>query len=656
MIPKALRNGAVMLILLLGTVVLLSSVLLTPVPAATKDYSAFLAEVRGGSVASVVQQEQILTVTKVGTPPETYQVQVPTQLTDVYNDVRAAATAGGRNPDSVTFGAKKPDDSGQLFSLLISALLPVLLIGGLFVFMMRSAQGQNNQAMGFGKSKAKMFVANKTPVTFADVAGVEEAKLELEEVVEFLKFPERFEALGAKIPKGVLLIGSPGTGKTLLARAVAGEAGVPFFSISGSEFVEMFVGVGASRVRDLFDQAKRNSPCIVFIDEIDAVGRQRGAGLGGSHDEREQTLNQILVEMDGFETGTNVIIIAATNRPDVLDPALLRPGRFDRQVILDRPDLKGRIAILKVHVKGKPLDKTVDLEEIGRRSPGFSGADLANLMNEAAILAARRSKRTIGMDEFAEALDRVMAGPQRKSRLITDAEKQIIAYHEGGHAVVGRILEKCDPVSKVTVISRGMALGYTMNLPAEDRYLQSKSEFEDKIAAMLGGNVAEQLVFGDTTTGASNDIEKATDLARKMVTRFGMSEKLGTVTLGRQDEMIFLGREMSEQKNYSESVAKQIDEEVRAIIDRGAERAREVLTKHRDRLDALAAKLIAEETVEGEAFETLFAGLPAKPAAYAGLLDRLRAAGVSIPEPKTKSKAEPAVKPGPEGTAAGQPA
>jgi cell division protease FtsH len=475
-----------------------------------------------------------------------------------------------------------------------------------------------------------MFIANKTPVTFADVAGVEEAKVELEEVVEFLKFPERFEALGAKIPKGVLLIGSPGTGKTLLARAVAGEAGVPFFSISGSEFVEMFVGVGASRVRDLFDQAKRNSPCIVFIDEIDAVGRQRGAGLGGSHDEREQTLNQILVEMDGFETGTNVIIIAATNRPDVLDPALLRPGRFDRQVILDRPDLKGRIAILKVHVKGKPLDKTVDLEEIGRRSPGFSGADLANLMNEAAILAARRS--------------------------ITDAEKQIIAYHEGGHAVVGRILEKCDPVSKVTVISRGMALGYTMNLPTEDRYLQSKSEFEDKIAAMLGGNVAEQLVFGDTTTGASNDIEKATDLARKMVTRFGMSEKLGTVTLGRQDEMIFLGREMSEQKNYSEAVAKQIDEEVRAIIDRGAERAREVLTKHRDRLDALAAKLIAEETVEGEAFEALFVGLPAKPAAYAGLIDRLRAAGVSIPESKAKAKAEPAVKPGTEGTAAGQPA
>ena len=653
MIPKAFRNGAVMLILLMGTVVLLGSVLLSPTPAPSREYSAFLADVKSGSVAKVVQQEQTLTVTLTSTPPETYAVDVPTQLTDVYGDIVAAATAGGIDPAGVSFGAKQPDGSGQLISLLLSAFLPVLLIGALFVFMMRSAQGQNNQAMSFGKSKARMFIANKTPVTFADVAGVDEAKVELAEVVEFLKFPERFESLGAKIPKGVLLIGSPGTGKTLLARAVAGEAGVPFFSISGSEFVEMFVGVGASRVRDLFDQAKRNAPCIVFIDEIDAVGRQRGAGLGGSHDEREQTLNQILVEMDGFETGTNIILIAATNRPDVLDPALLRPGRFDRQVILDRPDLKGRLAILKVHVKGKPLDKSVNLEEIARRSPGFSGADLANLMNEAAILAARRNKRSVSMDEFAEALDRVMAGPARKSRLITDAEKQIIAYHEGGHAVVGRILEKCDPVSKVTIISRGMALGYTMNLPTEDRYLQSKSEFEDKIAAMLGGNVAEQLVFGDTTTGASNDIEKATELARKMVTRFGMSEKLGTVTLGRQDEMIFLGREMSEQKNYSDEIARQIDEEVRAIIDRGADRARRVLTEHRARLDALAAKLIAEETVEGDAFETLFDGVPAKPAAYSDIVARLKSAGISLP-PKGEGDAAKQAPQG--GAAAGQPA
>ena len=613
-------------------------------------YSDFLEEVRAKRIRSVTLQES---------PGGGTEIQAVTT-----DDKRLRSTAtyldrglvGDLISNNVKFDVRPREEPSLLMSILVS-WGPMLLLIGVWIYFMRQMQGGGKGgAFSFGKSKARMLDEANNSTTFQDVAGCDEAKEEVKELVDFLKDPQKFQKLGGRIPRGVLLVGPPGTGKTLLAKAIAGEAGVPFFSISGSEFVEMFVGVGASRVRDLFDQAKRNSPCIVFIDEIDAVGRQRGAGLGGSHDEREQTLNQILVEMDGFETGTNVIIIAATNRPDVLDPALLRPGRFDRQVILDRPDLKGRIAILKVHVKGKPLDKTVNLEEIARRSPGFSGADLANLMNEAAILAARRSKRTIGMDEFAEALDRVMAGPQRKSRLITDAEKQIIAYHEGGHAVVGRILEKCDPVSKVTVISRGMALGYTMNLPTEDRYLQSKSEFEDKIAAMLGGNVAEQLVFGDTTTGASNDIEKATDLARKMVTRFGMSEKLGTVTLGRQDEMIFLGREMSEQKNYSEAVAKQIDEEVRAIIDRGAERAREVLTKHRDRLDALAAKLIAEETVEGEAFETLFADLPAKPAAYAGLLDRLRAAGVSIPVAKVDTKGEPAAKPGPGGAAAGQPA
>ena len=380
----------------------------------------------------------------------------------------------------------------------------------------------------------------------------------------------------------------------------------------------MFVGVGASRVRDLFDQAKRNSPCIVFVDEIDAVGRQRGAGLGGSHDEREQTLNQILVEMDGFDTNTNVIVVAATNRPDVLDPALLRPGRFDRQVILDRPDMKGRTAILKVHTKGKPLDKTVSVEEVARQSPGFSGADLANLVNEAAILAARRNKKVVGMNEFSEALERIVAGPERKSRVISDEEKRIIAYHEGGHAVVQRILPKCDPVAKVTVISRGMALGYTMALPTEDRYLQSKTEFEDKIAGLLGGNVAERLVFGDTTTGASNDIEKATDLARRMVTEFGMSDRLGPLSFGKRDEMIFLGRSMGEQRDYSDNVAMMIDEEVRAIIDRAYERATEVLTTHRDRLDRLAEKLVAEESVDQVEFEKLFDDLPPKPERQAG--------------------------------------
>ncbi|MGH2357871.1 MAG: ATP-dependent zinc metalloprotease FtsH, partial [Candidatus Limnocylindria bacterium] len=446
-------------------------------------------------------------------------------------------------------------------------------------------------------------------VTFQDVAGIEEAEHELVEVVDFLRHPERYRALGARIPRGVLLAGAPGTGKTLLARAVAGEAGVPFFSISGSEFVEMFVGVGASRVRDLFEQAKRNSPCIVFVDEIDAVGRQRGAGLGGSHDEREQTLNQILVEMDGFDTNTNVIVVAATNRPDVLDPALLRPGRFDRQVVLDRPDIRGRKEILNVHIKGKPLDKTVDIEELGRRSPGFSGADLANLVNEAAILAARRNKKSIGMAEFSEALDRVVAGPERRSRIITDEEKEIIAYHEGGHAVVQRVLPKTDAVTKVTIVSRGMALGYTMSLPSEDRYLHSKSEFEDKIAGMLAGNVSEQLVYGDTTTGSSNDIEKATTLARAMVTQYGMSQKLGPLQFGRKEEMIFLGREISEQRNYSDEVAAKIDAEVREIIDRAYDRAREALMAHREQLDKLAALLIEKETIESEEFEALFEGV-----------------------------------------------
>jgi cell division protease FtsH len=532
------------------------------------------------------------------------------QGTAVFEQIcQAASLDGATCAQEIAFNPVEPSAAGQWVGLLITALLPVLLIGAFIFFMMRQAQGTNNQAMSFGKSRARMFLGNKTVVTFQDVAGVDEAKQELTEVVEFLKYPEKFNSLGARIPRGVLLVGPPGTGKTLLARAVAGEAGVPFFSISGSEFVEMFVGVGASRVRDLFEQAKRNSPCIVFVDEIDAVGRQRGAGLGGSHDEREQTLNQILVEMDGFDTNTNVIVVAATNRPDVLDPALLRPGRFDRQVVLDRPDIKGRKEILNVHIKGKPLDKTVDVEALAKRSPGFSGADLANLVNEAAILAARRNKKSIGMAEFNEAIDRVVAGPERRSRIITEEEKEIIAYHEGGHAVVQRVLPKCDPVTKVTIVSRGMALGYTMSLPQEDRYLHSKSEFEDKIAGMLGGNVAETLVFGDTTTGSSNDIEKATNLARAMVTQYGMSEKLGPLAFGKKEEMVFLGREISEQRNYSDEVAAKIDAEVREIIDRAYDRAREALTTHRDVLDRLAARLIEKETIEHEEFEALFEGV-----------------------------------------------
>jgi cell division protease FtsH len=568
-------------------------------------YGDLIQDARSGAIESVTKEGQRLTVTFTDPSRGEATAIAPSELTDPWEHICAAAGEGSAACENFT--VLEPSAAGNILTLLITALLPVLLIGGFIFFMMRQAQGTNNQAMSFGKSRARMFLGNKTVVTFNDVAGVDEAKQELTEVVEFLKYPEKFNSLGARIPRGVLLVGPPGTGKTLLARAVAGEAGVPFFSISGSEFVEMFVGVGASRVRDLFEQAKRNSPCIVFVDEIDAVGRQRGAGLGGSHDEREQTLNQILVEMDGFDTNTNVIVVAATNRPDVLDPALLRPGRFDRNVILDRPDIKGRREILSVHIKGKPLDKTVDLEALARRSPGFSGADLANLVNEAAILAARRNKKTIGASEFNEAIDRVIAGPERRSRIISEEEKEIIAYHEGGHAVVQRVLAKTDPVTKVTIVSRGMALGYTMSLPAEDRYLHSKTEFEDKLAGMLAGNVAETLVFGDTTTGSSNDIEKATSLARAMVTQYGMSETLGPLAFGKKEEMVFLGREISEQRNYSDEVAAKIDSEVRAIIDNAYTRAKEALTTYRKVLDRLAELLVEKETIESEEFEALFA-------------------------------------------------
>ena len=627
---KFFRNGIVMLVLVVGTVALLYTWLIQTPNAAQHGYSEFLADVQANKVGTVIQEEQSLTV-KLSDGKTNYLVVVPTVLTDVYGDMQKAAERGNVSLPPSVYQAQRAPDTGWL-TLLVTGLLPIILIGGFIFFMMRQAQGTNNQALSFGKSRARMFLGNKTVVTFADVAGVDEAKQELQEVVEFLKYPEKFNSLGARIPRGVLLVGPPGTGKTLMARAVAGEAGVPFFSISGSEFVEMFVGVGASRVRDLFDQAKRNSPCIVFVDEIDAVGRQRGAGLGGSHDEREQTLNQILVEMDGFDTNTNVIVVAATNRPDVLDPALLRPGRFDRQVILDRPDMKGRVAILKVHTKGKPLDKGVDPEGVARQSPGFSGADLANLVNEAAILSARRNKKAIGMSEFQEALERIVAGPERKSRVISDAEKAIIAYHEGGHAVVQRILPKCDPVSKVTIISRGMALGYTMALPQEDRYLKSRTEFEDQIAGLLGGNASEKLIFGDTTTGASNDIEKATALARRMVTEFGMSDKLGPLSFGKRDELVFLGREIGEQRNYSDEIAKQIDEEVRAIIDAAYIRAMDTLIKHRDKLTALAEKLVAEETVDSVEFEKFFSDLPPKENLH-GVAPRLVAPGAPTPTP-----------------------
>ena len=645
MSSRLIRNSVVLVVLAVFGLALAWTYLLdTPTPE-PYTYTQLLRDAADRNVKTVVQDGTTLTVTLRDDQTHPKTVIVSSQFVNVRQEVCAAA--GTTNPADceIDYSSVAESAAGGLLLQILFSLLPVLLIVALFLFMMRQAQGTNNQALSFGKSRARMFLGNKTVITFADVAGVDEAKQELAEVVEFLKYPEKFGSLGARIPRGVLLVGPPGTGKTLLARAVAGEAGVPFFSISGSEFVEMFVGVGASRVRDLFEQAKRNSPCIVFVDEIDAVGRQRGAGLGGSHDEREQTLNQILVEMDGFDTNTNVIVVAATNRPDVLDPALLRPGRFDRQVVLDRPDIKGRRQILDVHIKGKPLDKTVDLDDLARRSPGFSGADLANLVNEAAILAARRNQKAVGMADFSEALDRVVAGPERRSRLITDAEKEIIAFHEGGHAVVQRVLPKCDPVTKVTIVSRGMALGYTMSLPTEDRYLHSKSEFEDKLAGMLGGHVAEELVFGDTTTGASNDIEKATELARAMVTRYGMSDALGPLTFGRKDEMIFLGREIAEQRNYSDEIAAKIDAEVREIIDRAYVRARAALQAQRGVLDKLAALLIEKETIESEEFEALFAGI--LPPRAGGPTPRRMGSPVAAAVPEAEA-VEPEIKPAPK--------
>ena len=508
----------------------------------------------------------------------------------------------------VKINVQPPSNSGNWFALVIN-LLPLILIAGLFLFLFRQSQSGNNQALSFGKSKARMFVGDRPTVTFSDVAGADEAKQELEEIVEFLKEPQKFVALGARIPKGVLLVGPPGTGKTLMAKAVSGEAGVPFFSISGSEFVEMFVGVGASRVRDLFEQAKRNSPCIVFIDEIDAVGRYRGTGLGGSHDEREQTLNQILVEMDGFGTDTNVILVAATNRPDILDPALLRPGRFDRRVTMDRPDLQGRRAILDVHVKGKPLDPDVNLDLIARQTPGFVGADLENLVNEAAIQAARLNRRTIAMAEMQEAIERVrLGGPERRSRIIAPKEKHMVAYHEAGHAIVAHLAENADPLVKVSIIPRGMAGGYVATVPERDRYLKKRSYFVDQIAVALGGRVAEELVFGDISTGAQADIQQITRWARDMVMKFGMSKEMGPIQIGHQEENPFLGRELTEKRDYSEEVAEALDSEIRSIVGEQHDRVRRILRSHRLQLDNVASALKERETLTRDEFINVFEG------------------------------------------------
>jgi cell division protease FtsH len=596
------RNGLIYLIITVIVAALFynvyaASTSLTSVPITTVAQDA-----RDGRISKILVSGDELRITRSNGAEVLSRKEPGADVTDVLSNLGVTQEM----LNAITIEIQSPSEWGSWLAIF-SSFLPLLLIGGLLLFMMRQAQSGNSQALSFGKSRARMFSGDQPTVTFGDVAGVEEAKQELLEVVEFLQEPDKFSALGARIPKGVLMVGPPGCGKTLMARAVAGEAEVPFFSISGSEFVEMFVGVGASRVRDLFEQAKRNSPCIVFVDEIDAVGRHRGAGLGGSHDEREQTLNQILVEMDGFDTDTNVIVMAATNRPDILDPALLRPGRFDRRVVLDLPDMIGRKAILEIHSKGKPLDEQVDLGIIAKQTPGFSGADIESLLNEAAILAARRDRKAVEMEDLEEAVEKVIAGPERKSRLISDEEKEIIAHHEAGHALVMNALPGCDPVHKVSIVSRGMALGYTMPLPEDDRYLKQRSKFTDELAGMLAGRAAEELVFEDVTTGASSDLERATRLARKMVTEYGMSEKLGPLTFGHKEELVFLGKEIGEQRNYSEEVARAIDEEVRRLITDAHETALRILRDNKDKLLGLARKLIEVETLEGADLEAMFA-------------------------------------------------
>ena len=595
-----MRNTIIYLVVAVAIILVFYNFASGPRGAEPKSISSIIKLAQEGRLSKILVEGDSLTAMTREGQVYTSRKEADSSVMQMLREAEVQIGEGG-----VDVEVKGSSGFSSLFGILLQ-FLPLIFFGAILLFMMRQAQGSNNQTLSFGRSRARMVVGNKPSVTFSDVAGVEEAKLELQEVVEFLRFPERFVALGARIPRGVLLVGPPGTGKTLLSRAVAGEAGVPFFSISGSEFVEMFVGVGAARVRDLFDQAKRNAPCIVFVDEIDAVGRHRGAGLGGGHDEREQTLNQILVEIDGFDSATNVIVVAATNRPDILDPALLRPGRFDRRVVLDLPDIAGRLSILNVHLKGKPIDPDVNLEVVAKETSGFTGADLANLVNEAAILAARRNKNTVTFDEFGEAVDRVMLGPERKSRIISHREKEITAYHEGGHALAGHLLPNADPVHKVSIVARGMAGGYTRSIPSEDRHLYTKAQFKDMLAMALGGRVAEEMIFHEITTGASNDLETATHMARNMVTRYGMSEKLGPRTFGKREELVFLGREISEQRDYSDHVAEEIDQEVHDIIQEAHDTATEVLEAHRAKLVQLARHLITNETIEGDELIKLF--------------------------------------------------
>ncbi|EGO64541.1 ATP-dependent zinc metalloprotease FtsH [Acetonema longum] len=589
---KFFRNVSFYLLIILIALWIIESYSSRTAPTQELSYTQFLQLVEDQKVERVtIEENKIEGKPKDG---QAFELIVP-------DDPTLISTLRAKN---VEIKAKRPPQP-PWWTTALSSILPILLLIGVWFFIMQQTQGGGNRVMSFGKSRAKLHGEDKVKVTFSDVAGCDEAKEELVEVVEFLKHPKKFNDLGARIPKGVLLFGPPGTGKTLLARAVAGEAGVPFFSISGSDFVEMFVGVGASRVRDLFEQAKKNAPCIVFIDEIDAVGRQRGAGLGGGHDEREQTLNQLLVEMDGFGVNEGIIIIAATNRPDILDPALLRPGRFDRQITVDRPDVKGRLEILKVHAKGKPLAKEVNLDVLARRTPGFTGADLSNLVNEAALLTARRNKKRIEMSELEESVERVVAGPERKSKVISDKEKKLTAYHEAGHALVGMMLTHTDPVHKVSIIPRGRAGGYTLMLPKEDRYYATRSELLDQLKTLLGGRVAEALILGEISTGAQNDLERATELVRKMITEYGMSDTIGPITFGKRQEQVFLGRDISRDRNYSEEVAYSIDKEVRRFIEEAYNQTEEMLKTNVDKLHLIAEALLVRETLEAGQLDQL---------------------------------------------------
>ncbi|MBN1994789.1 MAG: ATP-dependent zinc metalloprotease FtsH [Anaerolineae bacterium] len=599
------NSGIVYLLVLLAVAAIVFSIFSGPRNTNEIDLSTVAEDIKAGKVEKIEIQEDELTVTYTGADNSPVKSRKETDVSIFKTFEDLSVSAENLNNIEITV---IPRSAWSDWGTLALTVLPLVILGGLLFFMVRQAQGSNNQALSFGKSRARMFAGDKPTVTFEDVAGAEEAKEELAEVVEFLREPEKFISLGARIPKGVLMVGPPGCGKTLLAKAVSGEAGVPFFSISGSEFVEMFVGVGASRVRDLFDQAKRNCPCIVFVDEIDAVGRHRGAGLGGSHDEREQTLNQILVEMDGFETDTNVIVVAATNRPDILDPALLRPGRFDRRVVLDRPDWQGRKKILEVHARGKPLATNVNLEALSKITIGFSGADLENVINEGAILAARRGQKQIKMADLQEAIEKVRMGPERRSRIRNEEELEVTAYHEAGHALVSHLIPEADPVHKVTIIARGSTLGVTLFLPEDDQRLMSVSEFKARLAGALGGRAAEEIVFGDVTTGASHDLQTVTRMARAMVTQYGMSEKLGPLTFGDREELIFLGRQISEQRNYSEETAEQIDFEVRQLVDEAYKRACQLLTDNIDKLKLVATRLLEVETLEAKEFAALVDG------------------------------------------------